>query len=56
MSGKQGECCMGVVFEGECMGRFPEDEPLTLRCYSCGCHSFMNSWKGGNPSVAKPTT
>ena len=51
MSGKRGVMCMiGVYGEGECMGHWPKDEPLT-RCYS-----FMKPWKGRNPSVAKPTT
>ena len=27
---------MARIYEGECMGRFPGDEPLTLtRCHSC---------------------
>ena len=40
--------------EGEYMRRSPGDEPLTLtRCYSC---KMSQPLKGGNPSVAKPTT
>ena len=42
MSGKQGEWRMAGVCEGECMGRCPGDESLTLT--------------RGNPSVTKPTT
>ena len=37
--------------EGECTNRTHGDKPLTLT----RCHSFMKPWKGGNPSVAKPT-
>ena len=44
--------CMAGVCEGGCMGRSQGDEPLTLT----RCHNFMEPWKGGNPSVAKPTT
>ena len=32
---------MVEVCEGECMGRSPRDEPLTLM----RCHSFMKPWK-----------
>ena len=44
--------CRGFV-RGECMGRSPGDELLTLT----RCHSFgLKPLKGGSPSVAKPTT
>ena len=40
-----------MVYKGECMGRSPGDEPLTLT----RCHSYMKPLKGGSPSVAEPT-
>ena len=42
---------MEGVFEVECMGCSPGDEPLTLTRY----HSYMKAL-GGNLSVAEPTT
>ena len=39
-------------FDGECVRHRLGDEPLTLIRY----HSYMNPWKGGSLSVAKPTT
>ena len=43
---------MAGACEGECMGRSQGDKLLTLMI----CHGFMKPWKGGNPSVAIPTT
>ena len=40
------------IFEGECMGHSPGDEPLKLM----RCHSYINPLKGGSLSVAEPTT
>ena len=40
------------VCEGECVGCRRRDKPLALT----RCHSYMYSFKGGSPSVAKPTT
>ena len=39
-------------FEGECMGRSPGDEPLTLT----RCHSYMKPMKGGSLFLAELTT
>ena len=45
---------MARVYEGECMGHSPGDEPQTLmRCHSC--HNYMKP-VCGNLSVAEPTT
>ena len=56
MSGKQREWSRievkGRVCEVECMGYSPRDGPLTFM----RCHRYMKSLKGGNPSVAEPTT
>ena len=42
---------------GECMGRSPEDKPLTLtRCHSCGLPQLYEAPEGGSPSEAEPTT
>ena len=36
------------VYEGECMWRSPEDEPLTLtRCHSCGLLQLYEALEGG---------
>ena len=35
------------VCEGECMGRSPGDEPLTLtRCHSCGLPELYEAFEG----------
>ena len=37
------------VYEGECMGHSPGDEPLTLtRCYSCGMPKLHEAFEGWN--------
>ena len=46
---------MAGVWEEECMGRSPGDEPLTLTMSVVGCHSYMKSVKGGISSVIEPT-
>ena len=49
LSAKQGKWSrIGVkgVCEGECMGRNPEDEPLTLaRCHSCGLTQLYEAFE-----------
>ena len=55
MSSKQGEWCMIGMCGGGLGGEMHEallgNEPMTLtRCQS------LKPWKGGNPSVAKPST
>ena len=56
MSGKQGEWSRigvnGGVVRGECMGRSPGDEPLTLP----RCHSYMKPLKDRSQFVAESTT
>ena len=45
---------MATVCNGECMGRRPGDEPLTLTRYPVvGCHRYMKPVKGGSPLVAE---
>ena len=48
--GKQGEwSSIGVICEGECMGRSPEDEPLTLTtCHSCVLPQLYEALEGWN--------
>ena len=47
MSGKQEELCMAGFCEGECMGRSPRGEPLTLtRCYSCEMPQLYEALEG----------
>ena len=43
---------MAGVCEGECIGRIPGDEPLTLT----RCDSYKKPLKGGSRSVAEHTT
>ena len=48
---------MEGVCEGECIGRRPGDEPLTLtRCYSFELSQLYEILRGGSLSVAKPAT
>ena len=45
------------VCEGECIGRCPGNEPLTLtRCHSCELQQLYEAFEGGSLSVAEPTT
>ena len=37
---------MAGICEGECMGRSPVNEPLTLT--AVGCHNYMRPLKGGS--------
>ena len=49
--------CMAGVCEGECMGRCPRDEPLTLtRCQNCEFPYLMEPLKGGGLCVAELST
>ena len=45
---------MVEVCEAGCLGPSSEEEPLTLRCYGVGCHSYMKPLVG-SLSVAEPT-